>query len=89
MTNKDFLSTDTCNNHLIRVMRGNSEVLDEVHEASSSLLWLIFMNYMAYILQNYHLELALHLSNSQFFVHSVTSCKQQLLWNSNVKECLC
>ena len=84
MTYKYFLATNTCNNHLVRVMCGNSKVLDKINKASCSLLRLVFMNHMTYIINNYHLKFALHLSNCQFLIHSITSSKQKLFWNSDI-----
>lgn len=74
MTNNNFLATDTGDYHLLVVSGRNSELAKEAMEGFSNLPWFVLLDCMAYLIYNNELELALHLSNSQLFVHPITAC---------------
>ncbi len=73
MTNNDFLPTDACYHHLFIVLGWDPELAQEAVECLCDLLWLIFVNRMTNLINNYKLELALHLSDRQLLIHPVTA----------------
>lgn len=75
MSNQYLFAASISNNHLFIVFCRNSEMLDEIMEHLSHLLWLIFMNDMTHLVEHHQFVFSLHLGNSQLSVHSVASCK--------------
>ena len=52
----------------------------------SHFFWFVFLDYVSHIVNNFHLKLALHMSYCQFFVHALTSSKDELLFYFQTKE---
>ena len=57
-----------------------------MHELASHLTRLIFLDYVAAISHNLQVELALHVSHCQLFVHTVASRQQELLFERKLQE---
>ena len=64
----------------------NVELNKELSKVLSHRAWVVFLDSMTHILNNYHFKFSSHMSNCQLFVHSLTACKKELFWNTNLKE---
>lgn len=79
-----FLATDGCNHHL-RLDHGvdvelSCELLETLGDRSS----VVLLDHMTHIINHDHSELALHLRDCQFFVHSIAASQQKLLGSPQV-----
>lgn len=77
MTNNNFLTWGTGNNHFLFIFSWDSIRICKFKQYFCNLFRVIFLDAVTNIVDHNHLELALHLGNSKFFVHSVTTCKKE------------
>ena len=55
----------------------------------SYLFGLVLLDNVAHVVDDLHLEFALHVSYGQLLVHALTACKDELLWQLEAKEGVC
>ena len=60
--------------------------LKELHEGLSYRLRPILLDDMSTVVNDHHLEFALHMSDCKVLVHSFISRKQQLLWHLHFQK---
>ena len=88
LSNDNFFTADRCHYQFLCVFRWNVELLKEVHEYFCYFSWVVFLDGVTNVFNNHHLKFTLHLSYRKLFVHSVWSCKKQLLWEPEAQELL-
>ena len=55
----------------------------------SYLFGLVLLDNVAHVVDDLHLEFALHVSYGQLLVHALTARKDKLLWQLEAKEGVC
>ena len=88
MINNNFLASCCNDNHLFLKVGWYMKFLKELHKHLCHCLRSILLNHMANVIHHNHLELALHVSNSQLFVQSIISCQEELLGDLKFQEAL-
>ena len=86
LADNNILSWNTSNDQMLCPLCRYTELLKKLLEYLSHFLGSILMNYMSNLINDHQLKFALHLSNSQFFIHAVTSCQEKLLRDSHIEE---
>jgi len=84
----DFLARDTRHKHWLVVLKRHTQFSKQVKECFSSCCRLVLLNNVAAVLDDYHLELALHLGDRQLLVHPLAASQQELLLERAIQESL-
>lgn len=89
MTNKDFLSSCSDDEHLLVVLNWNASPLDKVHDFRAHHLRLILLDYMTAVSNDIHFVLALHVCNRQLGVLSLSASQKEHFLSLEAKERRC
>jgi len=85
----DFLACCSNDECLLIVLDWDLASFDELQDFLAQDCWLVFLNDMATVSYDMHLVLALHVCDSQFRVHSFSTCKEKHLFRLQAQEARC